>query len=435
MAKDLNLLVSEQDRDRFSRVATVKIGKKKILTPSFTTLIQNPYELDLFLYLKSEYKPPRLGAFIVRYFDAPETLRNVQPHVKTDVLGRVREDKYSLFMRNNIFMIDPVTEYLYYDTRMGGFFKNPSTPKNVIDHLYKLRREKKYQGKGSSYSKRRDKLHTEFWRQISEDPKMRINFVKRFLEYQMGCGVDVVIPPAPLIYSKKMLEIAISINDVSREIARGRRLCANYYLVKSTVLKKDSLMNEIKQSVLENSSKTVTVFKFKNLDLTNPSYIVQRDNYRELMLDLAYLCQTFENRACMILENSYQAFASPFAGFDLVSSSFTMFDKDVSFSEHPPYGKYLDPVWKVHRTFDEMVRIYKNLGRLPCPCKACREVTLPDLSMMSPDEWYALRRIHIPLYMDTWMEYVARAVKDKNTELVRDSFANSKITILKDLLP
>lgn len=251
----------------------------------------------------------------------------------------------------------------------------------------------------------------------------------------MACGVDIVIPPVPLIHSKKMLEIANDINDVSKEISRGRRLCANYLLVKSTILKKDSLMNDIKQSVFENSSKTLTVFKLKNLDLTNPIYIVQRDNYRELMLDLAYLSQNFENRSCMILENSYQAFASPFAGFDLVSSSFTMFDRDVSFSEHPPYGKYLDPKWKVHRTFDEMVRVYKSLGRLPCPCKACREVTVPDLTLMTPDEWYRLRRVHIPLYMDYWMGYVARAVEEKNTELARDSFANSKITILKDLLP
>ena len=435
MVKSLSLLVSEQDRDRYTRVATVKVGRKKVVTPCFSPLIQNSRELDLFLKLKLEYKPSRLGAFIVRYFDAPETLRKVQPHVKTDVLGRVREDKYSIFMRGNVFMIDPVTEYLYYDARMGGFFKNPSTPRIVIEFVYKLQREKKYQTKKSSYSKRKERLHTEFWKQIFEDTRMKIRFVRSFLEYQMACGVDIVIPPAPLIYSKKMLEIAIGINDVSKEIARGRRLCANYLPVKNTVLKKDSLMNDIKQSVLENSSRTLTIFKFKNLDLTNPTLIIERDNYRELMLDLASLCQTFEDRACMVLENSYQAFASPFAGFDLVSSSFTMYDKDVSFSEHPPYGKYLDPKWKVHRTFDEMARVYENIGRLPCSCKACREVTIPDLRLMSPDDWYELRRVHLPLFMDNWMEYVARAVRDRNTELVRDSFADSKISILKDLLP
>lgn len=416
-------------------MATVKIGKKKILTPCFTTLIQNSRELDLFLELKNKYNPSRLGAFIVRYFDASETLRKVQPNVRTDVLGRVREDKYSLLMRNNIFMIDPVTDYLYYDARIDAFFKNPSTPRIVIEFLRQLHREKKYQHKGSSYSKRKDKLHTEFWKKIYEDTKLRINFVKSFLEYQMRCGVDVLIPPTPLIYSKKMLEIAIAINDVSKEIARGRRLCSSYFNIKSVVLKKDSLMNNIKQSVLENSSRTLTIFKFKNLDLTNPTLVIQRDNYRELMLDLAYLCQTFDNRSCMVLENSYQAFASPFAGFDLVSSSFTMFDRDFSFSEHPPYGKYLHPKMKVHIAFDEIANEYDKLGRLPCPCEACREVTVPDLRMMSPKDWYVLRRSHIPLYMNNWMEYATRAVKERNTELVRDSFINSKITILKDLLP
>jgi hypothetical protein len=37
--------------------------------------------------------------------------------------------------------------------------------------------------------------------------------------------------------------------------------------------------------------------------------------------------------------------------------------------------------------------------------------------------------------MDNWMQYVVRVTKERNTELVRDSFANSKIPILKDLLP
>jgi hypothetical protein len=435
MARNLSLQVSEQERDRQVRVATVRVGDKTLATPCFATWIQNQSELDLLLKLKTDYEPLRLGAFVIRFFDAPTILRKVQPSVKTDILGRVREDKYSVFMRENVFLTDPVTEYLYYDVRMDGFFVNPYTPKDVIDHLYRLKRERAYKDTKTSYGKRRDKLHTEFWKHISEDTQAKIKFVKSLIEFQMACGVDIVIPPTPLIHSKEMFEIANDINNISKEITRGRRLCASYFLMKNTILKSDSLMNEVKLSIMENSSKSFTVLKFKNLDLTNPAMIVERDNYRELMLDLASLNQTSHDRVCMVLENSYQAFVSPFAGFDLVSSSFTFYDHDISYSEHPPYGKYLDPVWKVHRTFDDMVDVYRNYGRLPCHCRACKEVKLRDLALMTPENWNMLRRVHIPLLMDGWMEYVARAAKERNTELARDSFANSKISILKDLLP
>lgn len=435
MARDIGIIVTELDRDRCTRVATVEIGDKKLAIPSFCTLIQSSYDLDLLVDLKREYRTSRLGAFVTRYFDAPETLKRVQPGVKRDVLGRIREDKYSLFFRNNLFLIDPSTEYLYYEANRNKFFLNPETPREIIDFCYLLEREKKYEIKGSSFNKRKARLHKEFWSKIVEDTRKKIKFITRVLEYQMACGVDVVVPPAPLIDSKKMLEIAIEVNNVAKELARGRRHCANYLPIRSTLLKKPALIDDIKMAIMENSPRRLTILKFKYLNLTRPESIMERNSYRELMLDLDYLGQTSPDRACMILENSYQSFASAFAGFDLVSSSFTMYDGDVSFSEHPPYGKYLDPVWKVHRTFDEMVEVYNNLGKLPCPCEACKEIEIGNLRRLSPEEWYILRRIHVPLYMDKWMGYVAKAVADKNTELAIDAFANSKISILKDLLP
>jgi len=435
MARNIALQVSEQDIDRFTRVATVRINEKLVATPCYATLIQTPNELDLFLRLKEKYSPMRLGAFVVRYFDAPAILNKIQPSVKMDMLGRVREDKYSILLRSNLFMIDPVTEYLYYDARTDAFSTNSETPHEIIDFASKLKKERKYNDPKVSFSKRRDRLHREFWKGIVEDTQKKIKFVKSFLEYQMICGVDVILPPAPLIYSKEMLEIAVAINDTAKEISRGRRLCATYLPVKNTVLKSDTLMDDIKMAVYENASKTLTVFKFKNLNLSSPPLITERENYRQLMIDLATFSQTFKDRACMVLENSYQAFASPFAGFDLVSTSFTFYDFDISFSEHPPYGSYLDPTWKVHRKFDDIADCYRNLGRLPCPCKVCKEVTLPDLRLMPSEQWNNIRRMHVPMLMDNWMEYVARAVRERNTELTRDNFANSKISNLKDLLP
>src|SRR5207247_752134 len=102
------------------------------------------------------------------------------------------------------------------------------------------------------------------------------------------------------------------------------------------------------------------------LDLTNPRMLTERETYTDLLLDLAYLSKTLPNRAFMILENSYQSFASAVSGFDIVSSSATGFDGEGGFSEHPTYGSWIDPRLMVHVDFDEVRRIFHNNNeRLP----------------------------------------------------------------------
>lgn len=245
------------------------------------------------------------------------------------------------------------------------------------------------------------------------------------------------MPPAPLIDSEEMLKIAIEINDIAKRIARIRNMhCATYLNIKSTALKSDCLMDKIKMAVYENSSKILTVFKFKNLDLPLPNAEIPRGNYRDLMLELAHFNQDFKDRACMVLENSSQSFVSPFAGFDFVSSSFTFYDREPpSYSEHPPFGSYLDPIKKIHVPFDEVAESYEKLGRLRCPCQNCKDIKVSDLRLLKPQEWNVKRRIHVAMYLNHWMEYVKRAVKERNTELVRDDFSNSKISNPKDVLP
>ena len=154
------------------------------------------------------------------------------------------------------------------------------------------------------------------------------------------------------------------------------------------------------------------------------------------MIDLAYFNQDNKEHSCMVLENNYQCFASPFAGFDFVSSSFTLYDSDViSYVEHPPYGSYFDIFDKVHKKFDDVASGYDVSKRLRCPCRSCQDVKVPDLRLLSPDEWFKIRRMHIPMYMDYWMRSIVRAVKERNTELVRDNFSDSKVSNLKDILP
>lgn len=436
MAGDLTIQVAEQDRDRLTRVATINLNGKLIRTPCFATQIQNKYEFDLFYDIKERYLPTRLDAFIVRYFDVPSALARVQPSVANDVFGRVREDKYTIFMKNNLLIIDPAMDCLYYDSKLDSFALNHETPQIIIDYASKLRMEKKNKDPKVSFDKRKERIHREFWKGIFESTPRKMSFVKSVLGFQRSCGADVLLPPSPLIYDDEMLKIANEINDIAKGIAKiNNKLCATYLNVKSTVLKDDELMDKIKMSVYENSSKSLTVFKFKNLDLATPKADLQRENYKKLMMDLAYFSQDYKDRSCMVLENSCQSFVSPFAGFDFASSSFTFYDGDMSYSEHPSYGSYFDPFDKIHKPFDNVAESYLKLGKLRCLCRSCKDVKVPDLRSLSPAQWNIIRRTHIPMYMDYYMEAMLRAVRERNTELVRDTFSNSKVSNLKDVLP
>jgi hypothetical protein len=436
MAGELTLQVSELDRDRYTRITSIDFNKKKVRAPCFVTQIHNPYEFNIYFDLKQRYSPTQLDAFVVRYPDVPSILRRVQPNVSNDILGRVRDDKYTLFMKDNLFLIDPAMDYLFYNAKLDSFSLNHRTPQCIIDYASKLRTEKKNLDPKISFESRKDKLHKEFWHKRVDSNSEKMAFVKSILGYERDSGVDILLPPTPLIDCEEMLKIAIEINDTAKEIARiHNKLCATYLNIKSTLLKSDQLMDKIKMAVYENASRSLTVFKFKNLDLTLPNALVQRENYRQLMLDLAYYSKDYKDRACMILENSTQSFVSPFAGFDFVSSSFTFYDKDISRSTHPPYGSYLDPIGKIHLPFDDVARSYDELGRLRCTCESCKEVKVPDLRELRPEQWNVIRRTHIPMSMNHWMKYVIRAVKERNTELVRDNFANSKVSNLKDVLP
>ena len=102
MVTDVTIQVAELDRDRNTRVAEIDFNGKKIRTPCFATHLQGVNEFNIFYELSEKYLPIGLDAFIVKYFDAPSVLRRLQPEVKTDVFGRIRDDKYTLFMKKTL---------------------------------------------------------------------------------------------------------------------------------------------------------------------------------------------------------------------------------------------------------------------------------------------------------------------------------------------
>ena len=448
MVNELKIEVKEETRDRFARITQTKIGQKVISTPNFCVQLQDTDELDLYLKLKEENQSELLTTNVVRFVDMRKALWRLHPKTPKDVLMEVRKDKYSLFFEKQVLLIDPSMEYLYYMPKREEFKKNTYTPKSILEYLNEIetiRKESEYtlgnKKAYKSFESKKDTHHRQFWRKLVDDKNIkstqdRFEIIRAFLQCDLDYGVDAILPPVPLIDDEEMLKVAIKMNTDTKELARGKKHCATYFLFKSSVLSDWSLLDKALRYIGENASESLVAIKFKNLDLTNKDLQTERDNYREFMSTLELFSRTFKNRACIVLENNCQSFVSPIVGFDVVSSSFTNFDLEFSFGKHPPYGKYLHPNLLIHRPFDKMKEIYEEIGALPHNCSYCRSVKVEKLQDFSASQWYVVRRGHVASFMDEWFGYIKKAIKqDKNIELIVDRLKNSKIKILEDLLP
>ncbi len=444
MENELKIIVKEEHRDRYTRITQTKIGQKIIQTPSFCIQLKDSAELELMLRLKEQSHCERLTANSVSFVDLNNALWHLQPNIPRDVFGVMRQDKYHLFFENQVLLIDKSLEYLYYQNRMHGFFNNPYTPRIIIDYLNKLERIKDgsdgNNASAKSFESKKESLHREFWHELSDEKskesnKKRFDLINSFLKCDLDYKADVTIPAVPLVDNENMLEIAKKMNSDTKELARGKKPCATYFLFKNSVLSNWSLLDKALEYINENSRESLTVIKFKYLDLTNKDRQTERDNYRDFMSALEFFGRSYRNRACLVLENNCQSFVSH-AGFDIVSSSFTNYDIESSFGKYAPYGKYLDPKLLIHRPWADMVTMYDAKGVLPHACPFCKSVTARKLPDLKPSDWSVIRRGHVAYLMDEWFGYLAKSIKDdKNVELVIDRLANSKIQILKDLLP
>jgi hypothetical protein len=448
MDNALKIKVKETARDRHARVTETEIGKKTVSTPNFCAQLQDSSELDLLMRLKMNYPSDRLTTSIVRFTDVQQVLWRLHPKTPRDVFMQVRQDKYSLFFEKQLLLIDPSLEYLYYLSRMNGFLSNRYTPKIIIDYINeieKIKQETEYLlGKRKTYrsfESKREKQHRQFWRKLADEKnresnQQRFELINAFIKCNLTYKTDAMIPPVPMIDDLKTLEIAKKMNDDTKELARGKKHCATYLLFKSNVLEDWSLLDKALRYIAENSRDSLIVIKFKNLDLTKKDLQTERENYQRFMSDLEFFSKTFKNRANLVLENNCQTFVSALAGFDIVSSSLTNYDFEHSYGKYAPYGKWLHPILLIHRPWKKMIEIYEKLGRLPHNCGFCRSVNVKSLDQLKKDEWYTIRRGHVASFMNEWFTYIKKAIDtDKNIELVVDRLANSKIQILKDLLP
>jgi len=446
LSQNSKLKVEQVDVDRFSRIAKASLEGKVILTPSFSPLVQNSRELDIYLNRTLALtNNEHLGAFVMRIFDAYKVLLPwVEIKNQMGMDGKPIPSLYKDFFERTIFLLDPATEYLDYDFHFDEFLQIAGKvhfPQQVIAYLNKRERRKK-NSSSTDYKKWKNGAHREFWYKLDRDRRRLNDLITEYFDLEAKFEIKILIPPMPIVDNEGLLDIAIRVNDMSKALAVDRGECATYFLLNKCTLRNGKLLKKIIE-YLKRDPATLTIFKFKNLTLWETGTQIEREAFRDLMYEMAEIKKYRKEKLFMLLEGSLHCFPSASYGFDIVSSSMRLMDIDSSFG-HSGYGSYFneDDLWNT--PYESLPEIMKNNGdHLPCPCETCRKITYDQEKRMllynkrkiEQEEWNDYRRVHNLFVMNNLMKMIHRAVDEKHIELVREKLINSELRNLKVLIP
>lgn len=437
--KRLEVVHHPDRKNKFSKSVDLKIGQKKIMTPNFALRLKNTEELDLFLRLKSRYSLNFLSTYVVRLIDVSRTLYpkiKALPRRQKKLFGGPIEEPFSVSLSRDVILTDPALEYLHYDVesilrRITSLF---FLPKTIRDYAKRCLRGKKTR-KRYDYRKWREAHHRKFWNDIYKDDSKRTRMIRDIHNFEIKNKADILIPPVPLITSPRLLDIAFLINERSRELARGKKESADYFLLRADALRNDEIMDRIKQHIENAEDTRLTIFKFKYLNLNSEERTLEKNAYKTLLMELSLASQNIENKAFMLLEGANQIFPSALTGFDLISSSFSG-DKEDRHSrrERSPFAKWYDPEYMIYRSRRELMQIIDNNGgAVPCHCPIC----VSPSAFLTSDfiEYNRNVKRHYLFCRQAEMEEIFNAIRRKTTAIGVDKLQRSQLKNLADLIP
>ncbi len=438
-------LVQEIVRDRYSRQATFSINRKEILFPNFFPRIKNSEELNILMNMLSLDQLEHVQAFTIRLSNHPDKILSVKSN-----LNQLRIDQpntYAFSLENNFFnktamIIDPACEYMYYEggdegTKLLNQIKTLQKSErrlNPIKEYLERRAYLKTRYETDKYNRTKKAEYKKFWYGLDRNQEEMSKLIGETHDIEILYESDILIPFVPVILNNGLLDITNRINTVSNAITPSDKHSASYYILNITTLKDDDLLNNIINSISQDTA-NITAIKIKYCELNKTDYVIQRENYRELMKSLANNTQENEEKVYLLFESGPQTLPSATVGFDMVSTSMTGLDGDGGFGTSA-YGRYymLDRLWSY--TYDQVKRIFKNNNNnLTCSCPACTDISKLYPNQINPDIWNRLRREHYVYQMNGLMKTITTHIDQRKIELIREIIQRSQVPKLAELIP
>ena len=439
-ASQLQVLHYKDRQCKFSESVDLKINNKTLVSPSFAPRLKNKNELKLYLETKSNHAPMHLSVYTVRLFDVGKTLYfRLKKASQTNLLGETTDAEFSSSLEKDVILVDPALEYLYYSANMNRLAHSPYVSRSIRTYATQfIKKREKLREKKSKPSDTieefKERTHANFWTIMYKEPKNRMRLIRDTFNVQMKSRADILIPPVPLIASSHLLDVAIFINEKSRAYAEGKRECADYFIIKQKILRNEGLMSQIKEYIA-NSTSPLTIFKFKNLDLTNPDLSLERSAFKSLLMELSFLSSHVENKSFALFESGNQTFPSALTGFALVSTSFSLDREDRHHrKKRSPFANWYDPMSMTFRDKQTLsILMENNDGHIPCHCPICTES--PSFTKREFTEYNMKTKKHYMWIRNHEMTEIFTAIKEQDALMGFEKLQRSSLKNLTDIVP
>jgi hypothetical protein len=441
--KGENVRLRNPKRDRCARYGDLEIGKKKAALPVISpmTITKNDFRIMYDFITKEPEESLHLRMCTIRIIDTDKTLRPMLDLAKRAkhqlTLEGEPADKYlEHFIQTVPIIIDPCTEYTWYER----FRKELATNRDIPIEIRKLAEriagfeDQLENGKISKkeFNKHQTEEYENFWLGLLREEKLLADIVTRMLQIEHGLGADIGLPPVPVVYSPKMLEVTKLINRYAPHIWAGQN-CAAYIILSPEFINSDAFVDQLIQYLEEIPNKFI-VLKFKNLELHKVSYIYPRKMYKRILDAIIKIKHKPKNeKVFILLEAGYQMYPSVAGGFDIVSTSLRGYDKD-SKGGNPiseGLGGWFDPKYMVFRGINDVRLMLKdNNNTLKCSCQMCT-----TMKAINRKTWNLERRVHYMFALSRILSELWNYIDSERMELARFKLIDSALGNFKNTLP
>jgi hypothetical protein len=445
MSSKIQITHYPERKCKFSESMDLTINNKSIVTPTFAPRLKSDGELKVYSTVKRLYSPRHLSVQVVRLLDAGRTLhstmkRGVSLNIVDQTLNTPPPQS-----GENALIIDPALEYLYYTSNMERIANTPFVPRAVNTYVKnymakeKQLSEAKAKGEGvTSTQLFREAEHTSFWSCVEKDTNMRTKLMRDTFMLELKCRADVLVPPVPLITNAHLLNMTIFMNEKSRAFAPAlddeKRDCADYFIIKPSILRNEHMMSTIKEYVAD-SETPITLFKFKNLDLCNTDFALERAAFKSFLMELALVTQHGEKKAFGLLEAGNQAFPAAFSSFAIVSTGFNLDREDRRKEQQDisPFTNRYDPKNMTMQNKETFLTTVKNNEGIPCDCRVCLEN--PEVPTHDFIEYNRMAKEHYLLCREKEMKEIVDAIERQESQMGFSRILESSLKNLADIMP
>lgn len=432
--------------DRIARKGIIAVGNKEMLDITFSTGISTKNEMQLYIKTVRTFKLPHEHSFVIKLFNAGKTIK---PIIRASETADLTSTDFSIkstvannFLSSSIIIVDPATESLFYEAYTEEMGKSEDVPlelRRIANRMSAIDKTKpKKKEEQTPYYNQKFKTYEQFWESIMDEsnrPRL-VRLIYETFDKEAECRADIGLPPVPIVYSPNMLQFTKEINRIAlANWPKGQPTdnCATYIIVAPEALKNEYLMHEIIKYIREVPTKFI-VFKFKNAEIDKRDKTDEQDLFKELLQAIIEIKHKDKNKVFMALEAGYQLYAMAAAGFDVVSTSMTGFDKDWPFRRNDRKGinGWFDKETLTFRDDGKIRKMLDNGGLKHPGCPICSKIKDYESAKKN---WYAKKRMH---YMYTVNELFARLYKyvdEKKIELAKSDLVKSRLANLRHVIP